>query len=398
MAPTAVLLPMLLGMDWMDPVYLLDRFGAELLWISLFIIFIECGLFFPFLPGDTLLLSLGVFIATEDLDIFPGSPGVELLIALVLLTTAAFLGNVVGYEIGRAIGPPLYRRNGRVLKKKYFDQTEVFFDKHGNKALVIGRFVPFVRTYITVVAGVTRMQRHRSLVWRLVGAVAWVLSITLTGYFLGTRVPWLRDNIDYAILTILAISVVPVAFEWWRHRRTSSPEADDSATTAAPTATSWARTSARSEGPVTHPSFPAVQGCIFCAIVARQAEASVVYEDETVVVFMDLNPVTPGHLLVVPRGARWASRTSMEPRALTSGRSVVDMARALRRSSLRCEGINVLLCDGEVAFQTVFHFHLHVIPRYPGDGWTLKADPPERERSLLDSDAQAIKDAIASTA
>jgi membrane-associated protein len=218
---------MLLGMDWMDPVYLLDRFGAELLWISLFIVFIECGLFFPFLPGDTLLLSLGVFIATEDLDIFPGSPGVELLIALVLLTAAAFLGNVVGYEIGRAIGPPLYRRNGRVLKKKYFDQTEVFFDKHGSSALVIGRFVPFVRTYITVVAGVTRMQRHRFLVWSFVGAVAWVLSITLTGYFLGTKVPWLRDNIDYAILAILALSVIPVAWEWWRHRRTSSAEADD---------------------------------------------------------------------------------------------------------------------------------------------------------------------------
>jgi membrane-associated protein len=225
--PTAVLLPMLLGMDWMDPNYLLDRFGAELLWISLVILFVECGLFFPFLPGDTLLLSLGVFIATEDIDIFPGSVGLELTIALVLLTSAAMLGNVVGYEIGRAIGPPLYRRNGRVLKKKYFDQTEVFFDKHGNKALVIGRFVPFVRTYITVVAGVTRMQRHRFLVWSFVGAVGWVFSITLLGFFLGTKVPWLRDNIDYAILTILALSVIPVAWEWWRHRRTSAREADD---------------------------------------------------------------------------------------------------------------------------------------------------------------------------
>ena len=227
MAPTAVLLPMLLGMDWMDPVYLLDRFGAELLWISLFIIFIECGLFFPFLPGRHPAAVAGRLHRHRGPRHLPGDARVELLIAIVLLTAAAFLGNVVGYEIGRAIGPPLYRRNGRVLKKKYFDQTEVFFDKHGNKALVIGRFVPFVRTYITVVAGVTRMQRHRFLVWSLVGAVAWVLSITLTGYFLGTRVPWLRDNIDYAILTILALSVIPVAWEWWRHRRTSSPEADD---------------------------------------------------------------------------------------------------------------------------------------------------------------------------
>ena len=137
--------------------------------------------------------------------------------------------------------------------------------------------------------------------------------------------------------------------------------------------------------------------CAFCAIVARQAEASVVHEDEAVVVFMDLNPVTPGHLLVVPRehavgledvdGATSAHVWSVGH----------DMARALRRSSMGCEGINVLLCDGEVAFQTVFHFHLHVIPRYAGDGWTLKAESRERERSLLDSHAQAIKAAIAST-
>jgi membrane-associated protein len=218
---SALLHPLLLGMNWMDPEYLLDQFGAELLWISLAIIFVECGLFFPFLPGDTLLLSLGVFIATEDIDIFPGST------ALGLLIVAAILGNVAGYEIGRAIGPPLYERDGRVLKKKYFDQTTAFFDKHGNKALVIGRFVPFVRTYITVVAGVTRMNRQRFMLWSAVGAIGWVLSITLLGYFVGTRFPWLRDNIDYAILGILALSVVPIAYEWWRHRRTSGPLADD---------------------------------------------------------------------------------------------------------------------------------------------------------------------------
>ncbi len=149
--------PLLLGMDWMDPNWLLDRFGAELFWLSLVFLFIECGLFFPFLPGDTLLFAMGLFISAEKIDLFSGSPAIELLVALVLMTTAAFLGNVAGYEIGRAVGKPLYARDGRFLKKKYFDQTQVFFDKHGNKALVIGRFVPFVRTFITVVAGVTRM-------------------------------------------------------------------------------------------------------------------------------------------------------------------------------------------------------------------------------------------------
>ena len=222
-----VVLPLLLGMDWMDPNWLLDRFGEELFWISLVIIFVECGLFFPFLPGDTLLFAMGLFIASERVDLFPGAPAVELLIALALFTGAGFLGNVAGYEIGRGIGPPLYERDGRILKRKYFDQTSAFFDKHGNKALVIGRFVPFVRTYITVVAGVTRMERGRFFTWSAVGAVLWVVSITLLGYYLGRTFPALGENIDLAIVVILAFSVVPVAWEWWRHHRTHAPEAED---------------------------------------------------------------------------------------------------------------------------------------------------------------------------
>ena len=137
-------------------------------------------------------------------------------------------------------------------------------------------------------------------------------------------------------------------------------------------------------------------GCIFCAIVARQAEASVAYEDETVVAFMALRPVTPGHLLVVPR-KHAVGLEDLDGATSAHVWSVGHhMSRALRRSGMRCEGINVFVCDGEVAFQTVFHFHLHVIPRYAGDGWTISPDEGARERSLLDSDAYAIKDAIAS--
>jgi membrane-associated protein len=219
--------PLLLGMDWMDPDWLLDRFGEELFWLSLVIIFVECGLFFPFLPGDSLLFAMGLFIAGGKIDIFPGGTFVELLVALGLFTVAAFLGNVAGYEIGRALGTPLYNRpDGRILKRKYFDQTQAFFDKHGNKALVIGRFVPFVRTYITVVAGVTKMSRRRFFTWSAIGAVLWVLSITMLGYFLGTAFPALGENIDKAIIAIIAFSVVPVAWEWWRHKRTNAPGAE----------------------------------------------------------------------------------------------------------------------------------------------------------------------------
>jgi histidine triad (HIT) family protein len=144
---------------------------------------------------------------------------------------------------------------------------------------------------------------------------------------------------------------------------------------------------------MTHDATSVAQPCAFCAIAARQAEASVVHEDAAVVVFMDPNPVTPGHLLVVQR-EHAVGLEDLDGATSAHVWSVAhDMARALRRSSMGCEGINVLVCDGEVAFQTVFH--LHVIPRYAGDGWAIKPEPQERERTLLDRDAQAIKDAIA---
>lgn len=149
---------------------------------------------------------------------------------------------------------------------------------------------------------------------------------------------------------------------------------------------------------MTQDATSAEQGCIFCAIVAGRAEASVVFEDGTVVVFMDLNPVTPGHLLVVPRKHAVGLEDIDETTAAHVWSVGHKMARALRRSSLGCEGINLFLCDGEVAFQTVFHFHLHVIPRYAGDGWNIDPHSVQpRERSLLDADAQAIRVAISST-
>lgn len=211
--------PMLLGIDYLDPQFLVDKYGDSFIWLSLAIVFVECGLFFPFLPGDTLLFALGLFIAGAQIEVFGvGTPFTELVIALVLLGLAAFLGNVTGYEIGRKLGPPIYERNGRILKRKYFDNTSRFFDKHGNKALVIGRFVPFVRTYITVVAGVTRMERRRFFQWSAVGAALWVLSITLIGYFLGAAFPIIGENIDYAAIAIGVFTVAPLLVEWWRHR------------------------------------------------------------------------------------------------------------------------------------------------------------------------------------
>jgi membrane-associated protein len=214
-----VIQPLLLGMKWMDPEWLLSTFGSALFWLSLVIIFVECGLFFPFLPGDTLLFAMGLFIGTDRVDIVPAGHGVDLVVALVLFILAAFGGNVVGYEIGRVIGPRIYERDGRLLKREYLEQTSQFFEVHGSKALVIGRFVPFVRTFITLVAGVTQMNRAKFMVWSAVGAVLWVSSITLLGYFLGRSFPWLGDNIDYVTIGLLLITVIPIAIELRRKKK-----------------------------------------------------------------------------------------------------------------------------------------------------------------------------------
>jgi len=196
----------------MDPQYLLDHYGSAFFWISVAMVFVECGLLFPILPGDSLLFAAGLFIAN-------GKLGVNIVLACVILTVAAFAGNVVGYEIGRAIGPPIYQRDGRILKKKYFDQTTVFFDTYGNKALVLGRFVPIVRTFITVVAGVSQMDRRRFFTWSAVGALLWATGLTLLGYFLGQAFPVLQQKLELAIIVIVAISLMPAVVEYILHRR-----------------------------------------------------------------------------------------------------------------------------------------------------------------------------------
>ncbi len=204
--------PMLLGMKWMDPNWLLDHYHTEFIWLGAVLLLIECGLFFPFLPGDTLLISAGLFIATDKLH-------ENLVLVMVLFSVAAFAGNVIGYEIGRALGTPLMQRDGRILKRRYFEETHEFFEKRGNAALVVGRFVAVVRTYVTVVAGVAKMDRKRFLLWSAVGAVAWVLSITLLGYYLGKSVPSLVKHIDLLIIGIIALSAIPIGIQWRNRRR-----------------------------------------------------------------------------------------------------------------------------------------------------------------------------------
>ena len=129
-------------------------------------------------------------------------------------------------EIGRAIGEPLAQREGRFLKKKYFDQTHAFFERYGARALVIGRFVPIVRTFITVVAGIGKMDRRHFFTWSFVGAVLWATGLTLLGYFLG-GIDFLQRNLEAAVLVIVFVSVLPMVFEFVKHRRKIVDEIED---------------------------------------------------------------------------------------------------------------------------------------------------------------------------
>jgi membrane-associated protein len=213
---------------WLSPDFLLHQFGAALFWLGIVVLFIECGLLFPFLPGDTLLFAMGLFIAEGKVDIIPGGHLADLAFALVVYTAAAFAGNVTGYLIGEKVGPRIYDRDGKIIKREYLDTTSDFFDRHGHTALVAGRFVPFVRTYITLVAGVTKMRKHVFFVWSFIGAIAWVVSLTLIGYVLGRSFPALGKYIDLVTYGLLAVTVLVLGYEWLRKQREQRRTSDDS--------------------------------------------------------------------------------------------------------------------------------------------------------------------------
>ena len=222
MTPLIALVPLLLP-DWLDPEFLLTSLGNWALWGAAFIVFIECAIF-PVLPGDSLLFAVGMFIANDapiihfgDLD----KPAV-LGIAILVLVIAAVLGNVVGFWVGKTISPWLFKPRagfvGKIFSAKHLDQTHLFFERYGAKALVLGRFVPFVRTFVTMVAGAAGMSFRTFITWTGIGAVVWAAGVTLLGFFLGT-IPFIKNNIDAVLIAIVAISVLPMVVEYLNERR-----------------------------------------------------------------------------------------------------------------------------------------------------------------------------------
>jgi membrane-associated protein len=202
-----------LGPEWLDPQTILTNFGDIAFWVVLAIIFAECGLLIGFfLPGDSLLFITGLFIAS-------GFISINIWLACLLLLTAAVVGNAVGYGIGYKVGPALFRReDSRLFKKEYVEKTHAFFDKYGGRAIILARFVPIVRTFITAIAGVARMDFRRFMLFTAIGGVIWAVGVTLAGYFLGT-IPFVKDNIGTILLLVVLVSVIPIVWEFVKHRR-----------------------------------------------------------------------------------------------------------------------------------------------------------------------------------
>jgi membrane-associated protein len=202
-----------LGPAWLDPEQLLRMLGPYVLAGLCLIIFAECGLLIGFfLPGDSLLFTAGLFVAS-------GIIGTPIWVVCVLLTVCAVIGNVVGYGIGYTVGPALFSKpESRLFRREYVDKTHEFFERYGPRAVVLARFVPIVRTFITAIAGVGRMDPRRYFTYSVIGGIAWATGVTLLGFWLG-RIPLVKNNIEAMLIGIVVLSVLPIGYEYLKARR-----------------------------------------------------------------------------------------------------------------------------------------------------------------------------------
>ncbi len=199
-------------MNFLDPRFLIETFG----YLGLFaIVFAESGLFFGFfLPGDSLLLTAGLFAYKGLLNIWWLLP---------LLFVAAVFGDNVGYWFGRRAGPPLFKREESLLfKRKNLLAARAFYEKHGGKTIMLARFMPFIRTFAPIVAGAVEMDYRRFMLFNLLGGLFWAIGVTLAGFFLGGIFP--PDVLDryfvFIVLVVIVLSVMPTAIHLWQdHHR-----------------------------------------------------------------------------------------------------------------------------------------------------------------------------------
>lgn len=203
----------------LDPVWWLHTFGTYVVIGVCLVIFIESSIF-PVLPGDSLLFTAGLFVASGHIE-------TPLWVLCLVVTVAALLGNLLGYSIGYTSGPKLFNRpDSRFFKREHVDKTHAFLERHGAKAVVLARFVPFVRTFITWIAGIGRMAPKTYFTYTAIGGILWAAGITILGYFLG-QIDFIGDNIDVIFVVIVLVSVLPILVEYLRARRKAARARDE---------------------------------------------------------------------------------------------------------------------------------------------------------------------------
>ena len=198
---------------WLNPEYIVSSLGPFALVGICLIIFAECGLLIGFfLPGDSLLFVAGMFVAS-------GAIGTPIWLACLLVGICAFIGNVTGYWIGHKVGPSLFNKpDSKLFKQEHVDKTHEFFERYGASAIILARFVPIVRTFITAIAGVGQMDKRKFFIYSAVGAIAWAPVLMVLGYFLGT-IPWIKNNIETMAIVIVFLSIIPIIIGYLRSRR-----------------------------------------------------------------------------------------------------------------------------------------------------------------------------------
>ncbi len=191
-------------------VAIVTQYGGWTYGILFLIIFLETGFVItPFLPGDSLIFAAGALAAGGNLSI---------VLLYFLLISAAILGDTVNYWIGHYIGPKAFEGEHKFLKKEYLYKAQKFYEKHGGHAIVLARFVPIVRTFAPFVAGVSKMSYKHFIIYNVLGGILWVSLFSLTGFFFG-NLPFFKNNFEYVILVIVAISLVPIAYEFVEARK-----------------------------------------------------------------------------------------------------------------------------------------------------------------------------------
>lgn len=187
---------------------LLNNYGGWMVGIVALMVFIESGVLFPVLPGDSMIFALGIF----HVDI-----PVSIWVTFIVLVVAAISGNVVGYWLGKRFGRKLFKPDARFLSIENLEKAERFFERYGGRSLVLARFVPFVRTFVPIVAGIAAFKLRSFVTWNIVGAVAWIAIFLIAGEFLGDF-PFIRGNIELIAILIIFISILPMIVEYVRSR------------------------------------------------------------------------------------------------------------------------------------------------------------------------------------